>query len=536
MEGRIPIFSPTPRVDLAEVPVRSLPKLPPMNILMLFCDEMRGDVFGAMGHPHVKTPNLDRLAERSVVFPRVSGCCPVCMPSRTALATGRYPRVNGCMDNSTFAIEGEAANSLYPRFSDAGWRVENVGKIHVGWPLEENRFAHHESASDGFGPFGSPDPEVRRRLRLRRLRGNLPIVFAGESPVPADRTTAALTVDAGLRRLATYSRGEPFFLRVSSAMPHTPYIAPAPYATMYDPDEVDLPESWGDDIRTKPTLVQYFHRTRRYGDLTEEDVRHCRASYYGLISHVDAQIGRVLDALEESGLADETIVVFTSDHGTCLGEHGWIEKWAQFWRETLAMPFWISVPGGPRGRCEALVQQLDLAPTLYDLCGLETPEGVQGRSLAPLLEDPTRTHRDAVFAETFIPGLMNEPACMVRTDRWKLTDYPRSDEIEARLSGDDPLRWTDMFLAENLVGGELYDLAADPHETRNLIASPEHQRVLAQLRARLDDWKRECEPRAAWEDLLPPPGAGWSEQGRIEGDRMKRITEVFPGPARMKRR
>lgn len=503
---------------------------------MIYCDELRADVFSGLGHPTIRTPNLDRLAARSVVFSRAYCTAPVCMASRTSLAAGRYPRQTGCMDNSMPAIEGEERYSFFRRFAEAGWRTENVGKYHQAWPAERSGFSFQSRQHDGFGPFGhAPAGSDPREVwsRIRRLDGELPIVIWGESPIPPDRTEVALTVDVALTRLASMGADEPFFLRVASGMPHTPYVAPAPFSRMYDPKQVPLPASWADGIESKPTLVQLIYHGRRYAEVTEEDVRRCRASYWGLVSHIDDQIGRLLAALEDSGHAEDTAIVLTSDHGTCLGEHGWIEKWAQLWEETCHVPLWICAPGVAPARSDALVQQFDIGPTLLELCGVDPVAGTQARSLVPLLADAGRAHRDAVFAETLIPAYMPEPACSIRTDRWRMTSYPRPAEIEHRLPGDHPRRGHPMFWPEDLVDGELYDLDQDPAETRNLIASPEHADVRARLGARLEQWKAECEPRVAWEDVLVREGTGWSQQGLIEGSRARRLADIWaPTPTR----
>lgn len=506
-----------------------------MNILMLYLDELRADAFGAAGNPLAHTPNLDRLAARSVVFRNAWGVAPVCMPSRTSLAAGRYPRQTGAMDNSMPAVEGEECYSFYRRFAESGWTLENAGKYHQAWPLERSGFSFHERTHDGFGSFGNVPPGCDPRAvreRIRRLEGDLPIVIWGESPIPEDRTEAALTVDVALRRFeGLRESGKPFFLRVATGMPHTPYAAPAPWSRLVDPADVALPPSWPDDITEKPTLVQVVHANRRYRDLTEEDIRRCRASYAGLVAHVDSQVGRVLEALEHSGLREETIVVLTADHGTCLGEHGWIEKWAQLWDETLHVPLWISVPGIAPGCSDALVQQFDLGATLLELCGAAPIEGNEARSLVPLLECPSRPHRDAVFGEVFIPAYMSEPASALRTDRWMLSDYPHPEAIESRLPGDHPCRGAALFDADRLVGGELYDRLEDPHATRNLIDSPAHVEVVASLRGRLDEWRRSCEPRVAWEDFAADPTlGGWSQQGLIEGARARRLPEIWAQP------
>ncbi|MDI9601425.1 MAG: sulfatase-like hydrolase/transferase [Acidobacteriota bacterium] len=506
------------------------------NFLMIYCDELRADVFGHAGHPRVRTPRLDELAASSMVFDRCYVPCPICMPSRSALATGRYPRSNGCVDNATPSLAGESSRSLYRLLADAGWRTENVGKYHLGWPVSESGFSHHEPVHSPFGPFGPSDPALRRRAQYKRLEGDLPIIVWGTSPLSPEESYAALTVDAGLRRLSQYSGSEPFFLRVAINMPHTPYAPPRPYSEWYDPADEPLPDSYGDGIESKPTLVQLFYASRRYADLTPDDVRRSRCSYYGLVSYIDHEVGRLLDALDDHGMWDDTIVVFTADHGTCVGEHGWIEKWAQLWEETCRVPLMVSGSGLPSGRSQALVQQMDLMPTILRLAGQDPPDAVQGRSLEPIFADPTSPFREAVFAETFVPALMTEPAVSVRTNDWKLTRYPKMADIEARLPGDHPYRGHPMFDPENLVEGELYDLATDPSETRNLLLTGASGGVCETLDCALDKWQDVCEPALDWSRLTPPANFHWSQQRLMEGATLRNVAKSWAEPPQVVRR
>jgi arylsulfatase A-like enzyme len=334
-------------------------------------------------------------------------------------------------------------------------------------------------------------------------------------------------VDSALRRLDEVDSRQPFFLRAAINMPHTPYAPPMPYANWYDPAEERLPASYGDGIRTKPTLVQLFHDSRRYGDLAPDDIRRCRCSYYGLVSYIDHEVGRLLDGLAERGMRDDTVVVFTSDHGSCLGEHGWIEKWGHLWEETCRVPLMISGPGVSRGRSEGLVEQIDLMPTLLELAGQSPPEEVQGRSLMPMVSGGDGAGRGAVFAETFVPALMTEPAVSVRTRQWKRTRYPHMADIEHRLPGDHPRRGHPMFDEESLVEGELYDLATDPGETRNLLLEQPGHPALSALDRQLDEWQDSCEPAVDWELLTPPPGFHWSQQRLMEGATLRNISKTW---------
>ncbi len=232
---------------------------------MIYCDELRADVFGHAGHPRVRTPRLDELAASSMVFDRCYVPCPICMPSRSALATGRYPRSNGCVDNATPSLAGESSRSLCRLLADAGWRTENVGKYHLGWPVSESGFSHHEPVHSPFGPFGPSDPALRRRAQYKRLEGDLPIIVWGTSPLSPEESYAALTVDAGLRRLSQYSGSEPSSSAWRSTCPTS--APPRPLGMVIRPMR-PLPDSYGDPgIESKPTLVQLFYASRRYADL-----------------------------------------------------------------------------------------------------------------------------------------------------------------------------------------------------------------------------------------------------------------------------
>lgn len=506
------------------------------NILMIYCDELRADVFGHAGHPRIQTPHLDELAASGFTFDRCYVPCPICMPSRSALATGRYPRSNGCLDNATPSLPDEPRRSLYRLIQEAGWRTENVGKYHLAWPISESGFEYHEPVHSPFGPFGPDDRSLRKRARFRRLEGDLPIIVWGTSPLSPENSYAALTVDAGLRRLREHGHDRPLFLRVAINMPHTPYAPPEPYAGWYDPAEEPLPRSYGDGIESKPTLVQLLYASRRYADLTEDDIRRSRCSYYGLVSYIDHEVGRLLGGLSDCGMRGDTIIVFTSDHGSCVGEHGWIEKWGHLWEETCRVPLTIAGPGVPPGRSEALVEQIDLMPTILDLVGVGTPPEVQGRSLRPLLEEPHGAFRDAVFAETFIPALMSRPAVSVRTARWKRTHYPCMADVEMRLPSDHPRRHDAMFDPENLVEGELYDLANDPSETRNLWLSDASSESCAELDRLLAEWEESCEPSIDWTRLIPPKGFQWSQQRLLEGPTLRNISQVWDEPVKVMRR
>jgi arylsulfatase A-like enzyme len=461
------------------------------NVLFVMTDQQRFDCLGANGNSNIRTPNLDRLAAQSVNFQNAFVQAPVCVPSRVSYFTGRYPHSHKNRVNYTPCDGREVF--LQQMLSRAGYRTGSVGKLHYYPPTADH--ARSTGWDTVYLDDGVPRTDAYSDyVKWRQAHDpNAAVDYNTLSParnpfraaLPYEYTHAAWTglhTRKVLREFAADSK--PFFLFSSFFDPHSPYLAPQPFDAMYDDVELPLPREVSlDDIRKlpQPLQKQILRFKPEYG-MPRARLEWIYRSYYAMVSMVDREVGGILDALERSGKAANTIVVFASDHGDQLLEHGLVGK-NVFFESSIHVPFLVRWPGrvAPARRSE-LIETVDLAPTLLDLCGLAAPDRVQGRSLAPLLAGAPYTTREMVFAENAIPevitansmeyaywpgkgvaGIRHPDAKMVRTARWKLTHYPGH-------------------------GGELYDLKNDPGETRNLYSDPEASHTVRDLQGALLDW------------------------------------------------
>lgn len=448
------------------------------NILWIMVDQMRGDTLGYAGHPIVRTPNLDALAERGVAFERVFAQSPLCTPSRTCLFTGRYVHGHGAWTNGV-PISREA--TLLPEYlRQNGYDTTMVGKLHLFPTDRDHGFDHKElheerldPAQSGYGAFldkkghkgGFPGAMTEwdtRPVGICRMAEEIE-----ETRWVADRTVSLLQDRSESK--------QPFFLYSSFLRPHSPFNPLERFARMYDDVEIEAPPFDPSDWDRLPVRVRRYAETKGFDKIAEAEWIKMRKHYYALCTQVDASIGIILEGLEASGLADDTIVVFASDHGEYAGDHGMHGK-GHLWDSALHVPFILYDPSNPGDglRYTGLTELIDIVPSLLDLVGLDTPESVQGRSVIPSIRNGERHHRDAVFAEmvthTNIPNIYDlldvcpEPYMVsVRTDRWKYIHY--ANEV-----------------------GELYDLEHDPHERHNRFGETETQPVVQEMRFRILDW------------------------------------------------
>lgn len=468
------------------------------NILFFMTDQQRWDCVGANGNRIIQTPNLDRLAMRAANFSHAFCQAPVCVPSRTSFFTGRYPHAHRNRVNYTPLDPRETLMQSYLR--EAGYRTAAVGKLHYYPPTAEEaqrtgfdivelhdgvRFT--DKWSDYVTWRKACDP-LATQSHYRELVSD---IAEGTNPYRAaiaeqftDTTWTGLRTRHHLRELA--ESDQPFFLFSSFWKPHAGFEVSEPFASMYDGVHIPLPESvTSEQIAAMPLPLQgLILRGAGPGDWSPERLQWAYRSYYGTISHIDREVGLTLDALEESGAAENTIVVFASDHGDQMLEHGTMGKNC-FYEASIRVPLMIALPGVVRpGGHDELVESIDLLPTLFDLAGLAEPHECQGHSLVPLIgnADVTWKPRDCVFAENIIPEVINDGRVdlpfekgagvdgirhpdgkMVRTQRWKYNYYPEGY-------------------------AELYDLEEDPGETRNLAGSPVARGVESEMRGRLLKW------------------------------------------------
>ncbi len=453
------------------------------NVLWICTDQQRSDTIGALGNPHIRTPHLDRLVAEGVAFTNAYCQSPICTPSRASFLTGCYPGAihlhrNG---NAGFPPGVPLVTRL---LADAGYDCGLVGKLHLS-------AAHgrvEARPDDGYRVFHwshHPDPEpgwptaahaYQRWLRDRGVAWEA--AYGAETPAgwtPADLGAGQLVARyhrPGLYRAGIAARHHqttwcadeaiaflserrdgPWLISVNPFDPHPPFDPPPDYLARMDPDAMPPPRFAPSDLEQQRALAAVDFQTAPEPP-DAYDARRMVAAYYAQIELIDAQVGRILAALEATGQREDTVVIFMSDHGEMLGDHGLRLKGCRFYEGLVHVPLIWSWPGHVRAglRADALVELVDLAPTLLDLAGLPAPGRMQGRSLLPILTgraDPAR-HRDVVRCEYHdavnLPGASR--ATMLFDGRHKLAVY------------------------HGHPAGELYDLADDPHEFRNLWEDP----------------------------------------------------------------
>lgn len=431
------------------------------NVLLIVSDDLCTRL-GAYGDKLVKSPNIDRLAARGTTFTRTYCQFPLCNPSRASFLTGRRPDTTGVLENQTHFREVIPNVVTLPQFfQQNGYYVARVGKLyHYGVPgqIGTNGLDDAPSWQEVFNPKGRDKTDEHKVFTL--VPGQYGGVLSWLKADGADEEhTDGLSAAQAVKLLAQHKE-KPFFLATGFFRPHTPYVAPAKYFDLYPTSDVGLesvPENYSESV---PPAALLSAKPEQQKKLTDDLRREARQAYFASITFMDAQVGKLLDALDANGLTDDTIVVFMSDHGYLLGEHGLWQKSCLF-EPSLRVPFVISAPGDfARGKTSnELAELVDLYPTLADLAGLALPQGLEGASLKPQLKDPTTPGKKAAFSVVRRGGANREPFLgrSVRTDRWRYTEW-----------------------ADGAKGAELYDELNDPGELTNLAQSPKFADVVAE--------------------------------------------------------
>lgn len=444
---------------------------PRYNVLFLIADDLNCDL-GCYGEATIKTPNIDRLAARGVRFERAYCQYPLCAPSRASFLTGRRPNATGVLSlprrlvpmSPHFREKLPTTVTLPQLFKEHGGFAARVGKLyHYGVPSQVGTGGHDDPLSWNLAinPRGRDldDETLITRMHPGSLGDTLSWLSAdGDDAEQTDGVGAA----EAIALLEKFKREErTFFLGVGFYRPHTPFVAPQKWFDLYPADEIKLPELSEDDKSRTPAPAYASARTGQ-DEATDQLRRDAIQAYHASTSFVDAQVGRVIDAVERLGLADRTIIVFTSDHGYHLGDHGLWQKYSLFER-SVRVPLIIAVPGGKgSGRSAAgLVEQVDLYPTLAALCGLPAPDYLDGADLRPMLNDPSQAVKDAAFSQI---RRGNIEGYSVRTKRWRY------------------IEWT----ADGKQSAQLFDALNDPAETKNLVHEPVHAALVTELHRRLE--------------------------------------------------
>ncbi len=447
---------------------RTFAAAPRRNVVFIAIDDL-GNVLGSAGHPVAQTPHLDRLAAGGVRFDRAYCQIPLCNPSRASVLTGLRPDVTRVYDlDRPFRAQAPDAVTLPQLFRRNGWFTARVGKI------------YHYDVPQGIGTDGLDDelswdlavnPKGRDAREEALITNPLPArpISAALSWLAADgadeEQTDGMIASEAIALLAR-RRDRPFFLGVGFFRPHTPFVAPKKYFDLYPLEKIQLPPAPAGDRDDIPPIAFAHNNPAPHYGLDELTCRRALQAYYASVSFVDAQVGRLLDALDRLQLADHTLVVLWSDHGYHLGEHGGVWQKRTLFEESAAAPLIIRAPGaaGNGAASRAIVEFVDIYPTVARWGGLELPAALAGRGLAPLLADPHRAWDGVAFTQILRPGSATPVmGRTVRTGRWRYTEG-----------------------AGGAAGAELYDHAADPHEFTNLAALPEHRETRATLRRLFD--------------------------------------------------
>jgi arylsulfatase A-like enzyme len=478
------------------------------SLLFIYTDEQRFDTLAAYGNSRIQMPNLNRLAAQSTVFEQAYVTQPVCTPSRSSLLTGLYPHTSGCTRNNIALRPG---TPCLPEMIGGGYVTSHVGKWHLGDEIfPQHGFQEFVSIEDHYARYYSAGRDPTALSTYHRF-----LVEHGVRPADGRHfgrdECARLPEELGkpsyvagqVCEFLRKHRGEPFALYVNFIEPHMPFFGPRD--GQYDPGEVDLPANFNclpaEDQPLKCRAYQraYYHNGHSRLPLkTEVNWRRMVANYWGLCSLVDTHVGRILQTLEETGQDRSTIVVFTSDHGDMMGSHRLLAKCVQY-QEAIRVPMLVRIPGQRIGRrVSGPVSHIDLVPTLLDLMGHEPHADLEGVSLRHLLDGPGAAATAPVVVEWngsnsgVGADVPNGPGLPDPLPGWAdgLATYAElvrsiSDPVRTLLTPDG---W--KFSCSPLGEHELYDLTADPLETRNLAGMAEHRGRMREMRAVLAQWQR----------------------------------------------
>ena len=432
------------------------------NVILIFPDQMRADALGCMNNPDIQTPNLDHLASQGIILQHCFANTPVCCPARACMLTGQFAHKNGMTANDLRLRESSI--TMAKRFRQEGYRTGFIGKWHL----------------DGGARMPGYVPTGPRRLGFDFWAANecnhshFDSSYFKDTPEPvAIKKFEAETWFDEASAFVQQSKDQPFFLMIAPGPPHDPYKAPPPFEAMYDPQKLTMRPNWKEGVLMG----------------SRKDI----ASYYGMISAIDFQVGRFIKTLDDLGIGEDTIVFFTSDHGDMLGSQA-VRLKRKPWEESIHVPGILRYPRiiPPGQKSDILISHVDFAPTLLSLCGLSIPGGMQGQNVSAQILHKGDAEPDSVFFQIFGPyegGGILQGWRGVRTKRY----------MYARMQ-DQP--WV------------LYDVKKDPYELCNLVTDPHSKSILADMEGKLQEWMKKSGD--AWEFNWTVPV---EDKGRLYKDK-----------------
>ena len=438
------------------------------NVLFIISDDLNNSL-GCYGHPLAKTPNLDALAKRGVKFDRAYCQFPLCSPSRTSFLTGRRPDINGVKSNPGPANQGKFGGSPHFRetipntvtmpelFKNNGYSVARVGKL------------YHYNVPNGIGTSGLDDPQSWEKVvnpkgrdiddesqifTLTKGQFGATLSWLAAEGKDEEQTDGIGATEA--IKLMNEMKEKPFFLAVGLYRPHTPYVAPKKYFELYPIDKITIPLVDPNHKKGVPAAA-FLSFKKDEEQLTDDLRKKATQAYLASISFMDAQVGRIINELDRLKLGDDTLIIFTSDHGYHMGEHGLWQKRSIF-EESARVPLIMVAPKSKTTNVSSprTVEMLDIYPTVADFCGLKQPDYLDGKSLIPLLEDPKAQWNRPAITQTVLGKNIN--GYTIRSERYRYTEWNKGKD-----------------------GVQLYDHDADPKELKNLANDPAHQGTVSEL-------------------------------------------------------
>lgn len=495
--------------------------MPPVNVLLIVADELAATALSCAGNPVVKTPNIDRLAESGIRFDQAYCTTPLCTPSRISMFTGLFPNAHQSffVDEASHLAPG--GPNLISTLHEQGYRTALIGKNHAFTEsFLDTQFDHVEE----YLHWGKCRGEIRpsdkavwdwrhQDPRPRFAKFNSEGCILGEGLIeeaepfqPEECMTGRIAED--MENFLSKQGEQPFFLHYSFPDPHWPLTVCEPYYSMYSEEQIDtLPGFHEIDWNTHPFKHFIQSKAAGFDEYSESDRKRQLAIYYGMVSFIDDAVGRLYKSLEENNLLDNTLLLFTSDHGAFAGQYGLLGKTGGFYDCLMKIPLLAAGPGVKAGAVsDAMISNADITPTILDLLGIPIYPACQGYSFAHLLKVPTAEHRQEIFAEVGIPVTPPDP---FPPETYATEDAERTEErgwfwfVDYTTRGRSAMvRRRDgwKYCYNHADKEELYHLAEDPVELTNLADDPECRAIKDQLKSQLMEWLLVEPHRRPWEN------------------------------------